>query len=191
MSVPLRKRPSNDPHPTHPKNYPYRCHLHCPSQLRSTICRIAGTRGPDTWLWLSRGVIAAGCDRVEAAGGCWKGRPGGVGPNLCRNRHRVFRHLLRLVGRAIYPDPGNDPHVALSALRPGPVHFLRRMKEDLVDYDGKTRLFKGRTAHNHSVALPQVEYAYYQAALDMVEQFFPPAAQPLARMSTGRIVNAP
>ena len=33
------------------------------------------------------------------------------------------------------------------------------MKEDLVDYDGKTRLFKGRSAHNHSVALSQVEYA--------------------------------
>ena len=46
------------------------------------------------------------------------------------------------------------------------------MKEDLVDYDGKTRLFKGRTAHNLGVALSQVEYAYYQAALDMVDSFF-------------------
>ena len=33
------------------------------------------------------------------------------------------------------------------------------MKEDLVDYDGKTRLFKGRTAENHSVPLSAAEYA--------------------------------
>lgn len=103
-----------------------------------------------------------------------------------RGKEWLFRHLLHLVDPAIYPDPGSDPHIALSALRPGPIHFLRRMKEDLVDYDGKTRLFKGRSAHNHSVALSQVEYAYYQAALDMVEQFFPQSAQPLARMVYGK-----
>jgi superfamily II DNA or RNA helicase len=103
-----------------------------------------------------------------------------------RGKEWLFRHLLHLVDPAIYPDPGSDPNVALSTLRPGPIHFLRRMKEDLVDYDGKTRLFKGRTAHNYSVALSQTEYAYYQAALDMVEQFFPAAAQPLARMVYGK-----
>lgn len=103
-----------------------------------------------------------------------------------RGKEWLFRHLLHLVDPDIYPDPGTDPNVALSPLRPGPIHFLRRMKEDLVDYDGTTRLFKGRTAHNHSVALSQLEYGYYQAALDMVEQFFPPAAQPLARMVYGK-----
>lgn len=103
-----------------------------------------------------------------------------------RGKEWLFRHLLHLVDPDIYPDPGDDPNVALSTLRPGPIHFLRRMKEDLVDYDGKTRLFKGRTAHNYSVALSQTEYAYYQAALDMVEQFFPSAAQPLARMVYGK-----
>ena len=103
-----------------------------------------------------------------------------------RGKEWLFRHLLHLVDPDIYPDPGTDPNVPLSSLRPGPIHFLRRMKEDLVDYDGKTRLFKGRTAHNHSVALSQTEYGYYQAALDMVEQFFPPAAQPLARMVYGK-----
>ena len=60
------------------------------------------------------------------------------------------------------------------------------MKEDLVDYDGKTRLFKGRIANNHSVPLSNTEYGFYQAALDMVDQFFPPAAQPLARMVYGK-----
>lgn len=103
-----------------------------------------------------------------------------------RGKEWLFRHLLHLVDPAIYPDPGNDPNVELSALRPGPIHFLRRMKEDLVDYDGKTRLFKGRTAHNHSIPLSSVEYGYYQAALDMVDRFFPPAAQPLARMVYGK-----
>ncbi|MGC4939307.1 helicase-related protein [Kribbella sp. DT2] len=103
-----------------------------------------------------------------------------------RGKEWLFRHLLHLVDPAIYPDPGTDPNIELSALRPGPIHFLRRMKEDLVDYDGQTRLFKGRTAHNHSVPLSQVEYGYYQAALDMVDQYFPPTAQPLARMVYGK-----
>jgi superfamily II DNA or RNA helicase len=103
-----------------------------------------------------------------------------------RGKEWLFRHLLHLVDPDIYPDPGADANVALSPLRPGPIHFLRRMKEDLVDYDGKTRLFKGRTARNHSVALSQLEYGYYQASLDMVEQFFPQAAQPLARMVYGK-----
>ncbi|MFL0295003.1 helicase-related protein [Mycobacterium sp. SMC-18] len=103
-----------------------------------------------------------------------------------RGKEWLFRHLLHLVDPDIYPDPGSDPNVPLSVLRPGPIHFLRRMKEDLVDYDGKTRLFKGRTAHNHNVALSQAEFGYYQAALDMVEQFFPPTAQPLARMVYGK-----
>lgn len=103
-----------------------------------------------------------------------------------RGKEWLFRHLLHLVDPAIYPDPGNDPNVELRALRPGPIHFLRRMKEDLVDYDGKTRLFKGRTAQNYSIPLSQIEYGYYQAALEMVDRFFPPTAQPLARMVYGK-----
>lgn len=103
-----------------------------------------------------------------------------------RGKEWLFRHLLHLVDPEIYPDPGNDPNVELSALRPGPIHFLRRMKEDLVDYDGTTRLFKGRAAHNHSVALSQTEYGFYQAALDMVDRYFAPSAQPLARMVYGK-----
>ncbi|MEU1600942.1 hypothetical protein ABZ468_51640 [Streptomyces sp. NPDC005708] len=87
-----------------------------------------------------------------------------------RGKEWLFRHLLHLVDPAIYPDPGNEPNVELSALRPGPIHFLRRMKEDLVDYDGTTRLFKGRTAQNYSVPLSQIEYGYYQAALEMVDR---------------------
>ncbi|MEI5036119.1 helicase-related protein [Streptomyces sp. S1A(2023)] len=103
-----------------------------------------------------------------------------------RGKEWLFRHLLHLVDPEIYPDPGSDPDIELSALRPGPIHFLRRMKEDLVDYDGTTRLFKGRTAHNHSVPLSQTEYGIYRAALDLVDRFFPQVAQPLARMVYGK-----
>lgn len=103
-----------------------------------------------------------------------------------RGKEWLFRHLLHLVDPAIYPDPGADPNIALPPLRPGPTHFLRRMKEDLVDYDGKTRLFKGRTARNYRVPLSTLEFGYYQAALDMVDQYFPPTSQPLARMVYGK-----
>ena len=65
--------------------------------------------------------------------------------------------------------------MSLPPLRPGPIHFLRRMKEDLVDYDGKTRLFKGRTARSFRVPLSELEFGYYQAALDMVDPYFPPS----------------
>ena len=37
------------------------------------------------------------------------------------------------------------------------VHFIRRMKEELVDYDGVTPLFKGRRASNVAVPLNATE----------------------------------
>lgn len=103
-----------------------------------------------------------------------------------RGKEWLFRHLLHLVDPEVYPDPGDDPNLPMPALRPGPTHFLRRMKEDLVDYDGKTRLFKGRTAANHRVPLSTLEFGYYQAALEMVDRYFQPVARPLARMVYGK-----
>lgn len=104
-----------------------------------------------------------------------------------RGKEWLFRHLLHLVDPAIYPEPGPEKDsVVLSALKPGPIHFLRRMKEDLVDYDGVTRLFKGRTAQNFRIPLSLKEVAIYQQSLDLVDRFFPPAAQPLARMVYGK-----
>jgi hypothetical protein len=93
---------------------------------------------------------------------------------------------LHLVDPEVYPDPGDDPNITLPPLRPGPIHFLRRMKEDLVDYDGKTRLFKNRTAADFGIPLSALEFGFYKAALDMVDQFFPPVAQPLARIVYGK-----
>jgi hypothetical protein len=56
------------------------------------------------------------------------------------------------------------------------------MKEDLVNYDDATPLFKGRTAKNFRVPLSLEEVSIYQQALDIVDRFFPPVSQALARM---------
>jgi superfamily II DNA or RNA helicase len=103
-----------------------------------------------------------------------------------RGSEWLFRHLLHLVDPDVYPDPGSDPKAEFRPIKPGPVHFLRRMKEDLVDFDGKRLLFRGRTAHNEIIPLNSVEQAYYREALDLVDAYFPPAAVPLARMVYGK-----
>lgn len=103
-----------------------------------------------------------------------------------RGSEWLFRHLLHLVDPEIYPDPGDDASRELPTLRPGPIHFLRRMKEDLVDYDGHTRLFRGRRAENFQVPLGSREYGIYQQALDVADRFMPEGAQALARMVYGK-----
>jgi superfamily II DNA or RNA helicase len=103
-----------------------------------------------------------------------------------RGSEWLFRHLLHLVDPEVYPDPGGDPRQSLTSLRPGGIHFLRRMKEDLVDHDGVTRLFKRRHATNHRVPLNAVELDIYEQALGLVDRFFAPSARPLARMVYGK-----
>lgn len=103
-----------------------------------------------------------------------------------RGSEWLFRHLLHLVDPEVYPDPGGDPKQSLTGLRPGGIHFLRRMKEDLVDYDGVTKLFKRRHATNHRVPLNAVELDIYEQALGLVDRFFAPSARPLARMVYGK-----
>ena len=106
-----------------------------------------------------------------------------------RGSEWYFRHLLHLVDPEVYPDPGmdkpKDEH-DLPKLKPGPIHYLRRMKEALVHNDGTTPLFKGRTAANLAIPLSGSEAALYEQALDMVDTYFPPSAQPLARMVYGK-----
>lgn len=106
-----------------------------------------------------------------------------------RGKEWYFRHLLHLVDPSVYPDPGmaepkDDDN--LPRLRPGEVHYLRRMKESLVHNDGQTPLFKGRTAENIAVPLSAVEADVYERALGMVDRFFPVQAQGLARMVYGK-----
>ncbi|MGW5478537.1 helicase-related protein [Streptomyces sp. NPDC004008] len=103
-----------------------------------------------------------------------------------RGSEWLFRHLLHLVDPEVYPDPGDDPKQPLTPLRPGSTHFLRRMKEDLVDYDGVTHLFKRRHATNHRVPLAPAELTAYTEALRLVDNFFPATARPLARMVYGK-----
>jgi len=103
-----------------------------------------------------------------------------------RGSEYLFRHLLHLVDPDVFPDPGSDARANFHQIKPGPVHFLRRMKEDLVDYDGTTRLFKGRTAHNEPVPLNSVEYPYYRDAIELVDEYFPAPAVPLAKMVYGK-----
>ena len=60
------------------------------------------------------------------------------------------------------------------------------MKEELVDYDGTTRLFLERVAHNVVVPLSVDERTFYDDALRLVDEFFPPNAVALAKMVYGK-----
>ena len=102
-----------------------------------------------------------------------------------RGKEWLFRALLHLVDPDVYPSvtPNEEP---THAAKPGRVHFLRRMKEDLVDFDGVTKLFKGRRAANETVPLNPTEADFYAQALDLVDRFFPANAVPLGRMVYGK-----
>src|SRR5690606_13229590 len=55
-----------------------------------------------------------------------------------------------------------------------------------VDVDGRTKLFKKRTAHNIPVSLSLPEKTIYDEALRIVDEFFPPVAVGLGRMVYGK-----
>ena len=105
-----------------------------------------------------------------------------------RGDERLFRSLMHLVDPQVFPEPAEgDADGDLSySLRPGPLHFLRRMKEEIVDLDGVTKLFEPREARNIPVPLNTTERAFYNEALDMVDRFFPPVAVTLAKMVYGK-----
>ena len=105
-----------------------------------------------------------------------------------RGDERLFRSLMHLVDPQVFPEPteGDAADDLSYSLRPGPLHFLRRMKEEIVDLDGATKLFKPREARNIPVPLNATERAFYDEALDMVDRFFPPVAVTLAKMVYGK-----
>jgi len=104
-----------------------------------------------------------------------------------RGSEWLFRCLMHLTDPAVYPLPDQpDNDEILDRLRPGSMHFLRRMKEELVDVDGRTPLFKKRTAHNEAVSLNLQEKIIYDEALRIVEEYFPPSAVGLGRMVYGK-----
>ncbi len=102
-----------------------------------------------------------------------------------RGKETLFRGLLHLVDPEVFPAVREGDDLSRQ-LKPGSVHFLRRMKEELVDYDGVTKLFKGRRARNLSVALNAAELAFYRQALDLVDRYFPPNAVSLAKIVYGK-----
>ena len=65
-----------------------------------------------------------------------------------RGNERLFRSLMHLVDPEVFPEPSDADGESSYRLRPGPLHFLRRMKEEIVDLDGATKLFKPREARN-------------------------------------------
>ena len=102
-----------------------------------------------------------------------------------RGSEWLFRSLLHLVDPAVFPPSEKDEELT-HHVKPGRIHFIRRMKEELLDYDGVTPLFKGRRASNIAVPLNAMEAAFYQQALDLVETYFPPNSATLARMVYGK-----
>ncbi len=108
-----------------------------------------------------------------------------------------FRELLHLVDPDVFPTgprpvgtgPGQRAAAGggvVQALSPGPLHFLRRMKEELVDYDTKGLLFKEREARNRRVPMSPVEQRFYDASQDLVSEFFEPMGRQLAAMVYGK-----
>lgn len=102
-----------------------------------------------------------------------------------RGKEWLFRALLHLVDPDVYPAAQGEKEPSRN-IKPGRVHFLRRMKEDLVDFDGVTPLFRGRHAENYSIPLAPSEAEFYGEALDLVDRYFPPSAVPLGRMVYGK-----
>ena len=104
-----------------------------------------------------------------------------------------FRELLHLVDPDLFPTtPRPDGRRAAAragpaaALSPGPLHFLRRMKEELVDYDTRTPLFEEREARNFDVHLNSAEDRLYERAQRLVTDFFPAKGRILAAMVYGK-----
>lgn len=104
-----------------------------------------------------------------------------------RGNEWLFRSLMHLVDPKVFPEVERlDKDQPSHSLKPGPLHFLRRMKEELVDYDGATKLFEAREAKNIAVPLNATERGFYNEALDLVDAYFPPIAVTLAKMVYGK-----
>jgi superfamily II DNA or RNA helicase len=102
-----------------------------------------------------------------------------------RGSEWLFRSLLHILDPAVFPPAEKDEDLT-QHIKPGRTHFIRRMKEELLDYDGVTPLFKGRNASNIAVPLNAIEAAFYRQAHELVDAYFPPNSAALARMVYGK-----
>lgn len=102
-----------------------------------------------------------------------------------RGKEWYFQCLLNTLDPGLYPvtaGPGDaEPD---RRLRPSPLHFIRRMKEDLQDHDGQP-LFKPRYAETVPVNLRTDEVSCYEAVLDYVDTWYDDRAT-LARSIYGK-----
>ncbi|TQS21371.1 DUF3883 domain-containing protein [Microbispora sp. KK1-11] len=102
-----------------------------------------------------------------------------------RGKEHYFRGLMNLLDPTLYPwEPRQTSYE--TALVPSKMSFLRRMKEDLVDHDGK-KLFPPRFSETISVRLNPHEAAAYDAVMHYVETFYAENAT-LARSIYGKRV---
>lgn len=89
-----------------------------------------------------------------------------------RGKELLFRHLLHLIDPQVYRMPdGKEAEADSGYLRPGKINFLRRMKEELQDNDGK-RLFKSRTTKTAAVSLSTGERACYEAVMAYTDEWY-------------------
>ena len=100
-----------------------------------------------------------------------------------RGKEHFFRALLNLLDPVLY-EWSDRQKAELEPLRPAPANFIRRMKEDLRDLEGRP-LFPGRTAVTEAVNLTPAEDAAYQAVMDYVDEWYPAEAL-LARSIYGK-----
>jgi superfamily II DNA or RNA helicase len=87
-----------------------------------------------------------------------------------RGKEHYFRALLNLLDPTLYPwDPRANDYD--SAMRPGTLSFLRRMKEELKDLQGNP-LFPPRSAETIPVTLTPLEQTAYTAVMDYTDAFY-------------------
>lgn len=101
-----------------------------------------------------------------------------------RGNEWLFRSLMHLVDPHVFPAEDKDTEHT-HRLRPGRMHFLRRMKEELRNHENEP-LFHDRHAKNVKVPLSSVEHPFYAQAMQLVEDYFPDEAKTLARMVYGK-----
>jgi hypothetical protein len=78
-----------------------------------------------------------------------------------RGNEWLFRSLLHLLDPAVFPPTDKDEDFT-HHVKPGRIHFIRRMKEELLDYDGITPLFKGRNDTNIVLKVFATEASFFQ-----------------------------
>ena len=100
-----------------------------------------------------------------------------------RGKEHFFRALLNLLDPVVY-EWSESPQAGAQPLRPASANFLRRMKEDLRDLDGRP-LFPARTAITDAIELTPAEDAAYRSVMDYVDTWYPTDAL-LARSIYGK-----